>query len=148
MLCVVDCVPVSWSWLRIPGVLQRLGFTYFVLSLLQTFWVQKEIPLTAVSSSVKSTLFYLVQNEARHLKTFNMCPSDSISVFAGFFSYCVNNCPKIHHIKVKISVIISSSSRLVKFFRQQKLEICSTTALHLMSVFELTLYIKRYLLMQ
>uniref|UniRef100_A0A3B4V5E2 Si:dkey-192p21.6 n=1 Tax=Seriola dumerili TaxID=41447 RepID=A0A3B4V5E2_SERDU len=37
--------PLSWSWLRIPGVLQRLGFTYFVLSLLQTFWGQKEIPL-------------------------------------------------------------------------------------------------------
>ncbi|XP_039995830.1 heparan-alpha-glucosaminide N-acetyltransferase isoform X2 [Xiphias gladius] len=37
--------PLSWSWLRIPGVLQRLGFTYFVLSLLQTFWGHKEIPL-------------------------------------------------------------------------------------------------------
>ncbi|XP_034041423.1 heparan-alpha-glucosaminide N-acetyltransferase [Thalassophryne amazonica] len=37
--------PLSWSWLRIPGVLQRLGFTYFVLSLLQTFWGQKEIPV-------------------------------------------------------------------------------------------------------
>ncbi|XP_037545263.1 heparan-alpha-glucosaminide N-acetyltransferase [Nematolebias whitei] len=36
--------PLSWSWLRIPGVLQRLGFTYFVLSLLQTFWGQTEIP--------------------------------------------------------------------------------------------------------
>ncbi|KAM9561821.1 heparan-alpha-glucosaminide N-acetyltransferase-like [Salvelinus alpinus] len=29
---------VSWSWLRIPGVLHRLGFTYFILSLMQTFW--------------------------------------------------------------------------------------------------------------
>ncbi|CAG6017829.1 unnamed protein product [Menidia menidia] len=37
--------PLSWSWLRIPGVLQRLAFTYFVLSLLQTFWGQIEIPL-------------------------------------------------------------------------------------------------------
>ncbi|CAJ1066591.1 heparan-alpha-glucosaminide N-acetyltransferase isoform X1 [Xyrichtys novacula] len=37
--------PLSLSWLRFPGVLQRLGFTYFVLSLLQTFWGQKEIPL-------------------------------------------------------------------------------------------------------
>ncbi|KAK5908162.1 hypothetical protein CgunFtcFv8_016243 [Champsocephalus gunnari] len=37
--------PLSWSWLRIPGVLQRLGFTYFVLSLLQTFWGHEEIPL-------------------------------------------------------------------------------------------------------
>ncbi|KAM4590666.1 heparan-alpha-glucosaminide N-acetyltransferase [Odontesthes bonariensis] len=39
--------PLSLSWLRIPGVLQRLAFTYFVLSLLQTFWGQKEIPLSA-----------------------------------------------------------------------------------------------------
>ncbi|KAM9344539.1 heparan-alpha-glucosaminide N-acetyltransferase [Symphorus nematophorus] len=39
--------PLSWSWLRIPGVLQRLGFTYFALSLLQTFWGQKEIPVRA-----------------------------------------------------------------------------------------------------
>ncbi|XP_034538238.1 heparan-alpha-glucosaminide N-acetyltransferase [Notolabrus celidotus] len=37
--------PLSLSWLRVPGVLQRLGFTYFALSLLQTFWGQKEIPL-------------------------------------------------------------------------------------------------------
>ncbi|XP_047206950.1 heparan-alpha-glucosaminide N-acetyltransferase [Girardinichthys multiradiatus] len=36
--------PLSWSWLRIPGVLQRLGFTYFVVSLLQTFWGQSPIP--------------------------------------------------------------------------------------------------------
>lgn len=57
MLCVLHCALVSWSWLRIPGVLQRLGFTYFVLSLLQTFWGQKEIPLTAVSSSVKFSYF-------------------------------------------------------------------------------------------
>lgn len=86
MPCVVDSLPVSWSWLRIPGVLQRLGFTYFVLSLLEIFWVQKEIPLTAVSNSVKFTLFRLIQKEARHLKTFNVFPSDPISVFAGFFS--------------------------------------------------------------
>ncbi|XP_075875219.1 heparan-alpha-glucosaminide N-acetyltransferase [Nelusetta ayraudi] len=39
--------PLSWSWLRIPGVLQRLGFTYFVLSLLQTFWGRREIATTA-----------------------------------------------------------------------------------------------------
>ncbi|KAM6956265.1 heparan-alpha-glucosaminide N-acetyltransferase [Aplochiton taeniatus] len=38
-------VKVSWSWLRIPGVLQRLGFTYFVLALMQTFWGLKEIAL-------------------------------------------------------------------------------------------------------
>ncbi|XP_013875362.1 heparan-alpha-glucosaminide N-acetyltransferase isoform X2 [Austrofundulus limnaeus] len=36
--------PLSWSWLRIPGVLQRLGFTYFLLSLLQTFWGRTESP--------------------------------------------------------------------------------------------------------
>ncbi|XP_061644891.1 heparan-alpha-glucosaminide N-acetyltransferase isoform X2 [Phyllopteryx taeniolatus] len=34
--------PLSWSWLRIPGVLQRLGFTYFVLALLQILWGHKE----------------------------------------------------------------------------------------------------------
>ncbi|XP_061490562.1 heparan-alpha-glucosaminide N-acetyltransferase-like [Rhineura floridana] len=28
--------PLSWSWARIPGVLQRLGFTYFILALMQT----------------------------------------------------------------------------------------------------------------
>ncbi|XP_046885478.1 heparan-alpha-glucosaminide N-acetyltransferase [Hypomesus transpacificus] len=37
--------PLSWSWLRVPGVLQRLGFTYFILSLMETFWGQKEIPM-------------------------------------------------------------------------------------------------------
>ncbi|XP_067278614.1 heparan-alpha-glucosaminide N-acetyltransferase isoform X3 [Pseudorasbora parva] len=36
---------LSWSWLRIPGVLQRLGFTYFVLALMQTFSPHREIPL-------------------------------------------------------------------------------------------------------
>ncbi|XP_054654104.1 heparan-alpha-glucosaminide N-acetyltransferase [Dunckerocampus dactyliophorus] len=34
--------PLSWSWLRIPGVLQRLAFTYFVLALLQTLCGHKE----------------------------------------------------------------------------------------------------------
>ncbi|KAJ1142351.1 hypothetical protein NDU88_008677, partial [Pleurodeles waltl] len=28
--------PLSWSWARIPGVLQRLGFTYFTIALMQT----------------------------------------------------------------------------------------------------------------
>ncbi|XP_033835545.2 heparan-alpha-glucosaminide N-acetyltransferase [Periophthalmus magnuspinnatus] len=37
--------PLSWSWLRVPGVLQRLGVTYLVLSLLQTFWGQISVPL-------------------------------------------------------------------------------------------------------
>ncbi|XP_028976428.1 proto-oncogene tyrosine-protein kinase receptor Ret isoform X7 [Esox lucius] len=47
--CFINYSPkdglLSWSWLRIPGVLQRLGFTYFILSLMQTFWGQKVIPL-------------------------------------------------------------------------------------------------------
>lgn len=46
LLCVYL---VSWSWLRVPGVLQRLGFTYFILSLMETFWGQKEIPMRKVS---------------------------------------------------------------------------------------------------
>ncbi|XP_069467701.1 heparan-alpha-glucosaminide N-acetyltransferase-like [Ambystoma mexicanum] len=28
--------PLSWSWARIPGVLQRLAFTYFTIGLMQT----------------------------------------------------------------------------------------------------------------
>ncbi|XP_068115072.1 heparan-alpha-glucosaminide N-acetyltransferase-like [Hyperolius riggenbachi] len=28
--------PLSWRWARIPGVLQRLGFTYFVIALMHT----------------------------------------------------------------------------------------------------------------
>ncbi|CAL8299720.1 unnamed protein product [Merluccius merluccius] len=35
--------PLSWSWLRVPGVLQRLGFTYLVLSLMQTVWGQHQL---------------------------------------------------------------------------------------------------------
>ncbi|TNM99731.1 hypothetical protein fugu_012764 [Takifugu bimaculatus] len=55
--------PLSWSWLRIPGVLQRLGFTYFILSLLQTFWGQKEISLTEHRwwSSVQDVVVYWPQ---------------------------------------------------------------------------------------
>ncbi|XP_069835379.1 heparan-alpha-glucosaminide N-acetyltransferase-like isoform X2 [Dendropsophus ebraccatus] len=30
--------PLSWHWARIPGVLQRLGFTYFVLAFMHTFF--------------------------------------------------------------------------------------------------------------
>lgn len=44
-------VLVSLSWLRIPGVLQRLGFTYFVLALMQTFSPHREIPLNVVSEN-------------------------------------------------------------------------------------------------
>nr|XP_055025730.1 heparan-alpha-glucosaminide N-acetyltransferase isoform X2 [Misgurnus anguillicaudatus] len=47
--CFINYSPrdglLSWSWLRIPGVLQRLGFTYFVLALMQTFSPHREIPL-------------------------------------------------------------------------------------------------------
>ncbi|XP_029962551.1 heparan-alpha-glucosaminide N-acetyltransferase [Salarias fasciatus] len=55
--------PLSWSWLRVPGVLQRLAFTYFVLSLLQTFWGQKEIPLRAPHwwSPLQDVLLYWPQ---------------------------------------------------------------------------------------
>ncbi|XP_054840185.1 heparan-alpha-glucosaminide N-acetyltransferase-like [Eublepharis macularius] len=35
--------PLSWSWARIPGVLQRLGFTYFVLALMQACFGIKDI---------------------------------------------------------------------------------------------------------
>uniref|UniRef100_A0A8C6SHC6 Si:dkey-192p21.6 n=1 Tax=Neogobius melanostomus TaxID=47308 RepID=A0A8C6SHC6_9GOBI len=47
--------PLSWSWLRVPGVLQRLGFTYLVLSLLQIFWGLIPVPLRTVSLSDKLT---------------------------------------------------------------------------------------------
>ncbi|XP_058506800.1 heparan-alpha-glucosaminide N-acetyltransferase isoform X2 [Solea solea] len=55
--------PLSWSWLRIPGVLQRLAFTYFVLSLLQTLWRQREIPLTSTHwwSQVQDLVVYWPQ---------------------------------------------------------------------------------------
>ncbi|KAL0964236.1 hypothetical protein UPYG_G00321180 [Umbra pygmaea] len=47
--CFINYSPkdglLSWSWLRIPGVLQRLGFTYFILSMMQTCWGHKEAPL-------------------------------------------------------------------------------------------------------
>ncbi|XP_028915224.1 LOW QUALITY PROTEIN: heparan-alpha-glucosaminide N-acetyltransferase-like [Ornithorhynchus anatinus] len=35
--------PLSWSWARIPGVLQRLAFTYFTVALMQTFFSVKDI---------------------------------------------------------------------------------------------------------
>ncbi|XP_053168801.1 heparan-alpha-glucosaminide N-acetyltransferase-like isoform X4 [Hemicordylus capensis] len=35
--------PLSWSWARIPGVLQRLGFTYFVLALMETCFGVKDL---------------------------------------------------------------------------------------------------------
>uniref|UniRef100_A0A8C9V291 Si:dkey-192p21.6 n=1 Tax=Scleropages formosus TaxID=113540 RepID=A0A8C9V291_SCLFO len=54
-------VSVSWSWARIPGVLQRLGFTYFVLSLIHMWCLRKEIPLKQVSQQPPScSLHYIV----------------------------------------------------------------------------------------
>ncbi|XP_075698889.1 heparan-alpha-glucosaminide N-acetyltransferase-like [Rhinoderma darwinii] len=37
--------PLSWRWARIPGVLQRLGFTYFVLALMHTFFSKPNLEL-------------------------------------------------------------------------------------------------------
>ncbi|XP_017320515.1 heparan-alpha-glucosaminide N-acetyltransferase isoform X5 [Ictalurus punctatus] len=46
--CFINYSPrdglLSLSWLRIPGVLQRLAFTYFTLSLMQMFSPHREIP--------------------------------------------------------------------------------------------------------
>ncbi|XP_030060837.1 heparan-alpha-glucosaminide N-acetyltransferase-like [Microcaecilia unicolor] len=35
--------PLSWRWARIPGVLQRLAFTYFTVALMQTCFSKKNI---------------------------------------------------------------------------------------------------------
>ncbi|XP_063814810.1 heparan-alpha-glucosaminide N-acetyltransferase-like isoform X2 [Pseudophryne corroboree] len=35
--------PLSWRWARIPGVLQRLGFTYLILSLMHTCFSKREL---------------------------------------------------------------------------------------------------------
>ncbi|KAJ8412810.1 hypothetical protein AAFF_G00117610 [Aldrovandia affinis] len=47
--CFINYSPrdglLSWSWARIPGVLQRLGFTYLVLGLMETFSAETDIPL-------------------------------------------------------------------------------------------------------
>ncbi|XP_071986015.1 heparan-alpha-glucosaminide N-acetyltransferase-like isoform X2 [Engystomops pustulosus] len=37
--------PLSWRWARIPGVLQRLGVTYFVLALMHTFFSKPSLDL-------------------------------------------------------------------------------------------------------
>ncbi|KAM8924659.1 heparan-alpha-glucosaminide N-acetyltransferase-like [Pelodytes ibericus] len=34
--------PLSWRWARIPGVLQRLGFTYFLVALMHSFFSKLE----------------------------------------------------------------------------------------------------------
>ncbi|KAM4704112.1 heparan-alpha-glucosaminide N-acetyltransferase-like [Rhinophrynus dorsalis] len=37
--------PLSWSWARIPGVLQRLGFTYFIVALMHTCFSKKNLDM-------------------------------------------------------------------------------------------------------
>uniref|UniRef100_A0A3P9BZA4 Si:dkey-192p21.6 n=1 Tax=Maylandia zebra TaxID=106582 RepID=A0A3P9BZA4_9CICH len=61
MLCVLHCALVSWSWLRIPGVLQRLGFTYFVLSLLSVQWKSLLNSSTSSIHSLRDILLYWPQ---------------------------------------------------------------------------------------
>ncbi|XP_077206986.1 heparan-alpha-glucosaminide N-acetyltransferase-like isoform X2 [Paroedura picta] len=53
--------PLSWSWARIPGVLQRLGFTYFVLALMQTCFGIKDLDSYQLGNwwaSVRDVLLY------------------------------------------------------------------------------------------
>ncbi|KAJ8360022.1 hypothetical protein SKAU_G00165470 [Synaphobranchus kaupii] len=35
---------LSWSWARVPGVLQRLGFTYLILGLIQIVFPERNVP--------------------------------------------------------------------------------------------------------
>ncbi|XP_060728609.1 heparan-alpha-glucosaminide N-acetyltransferase isoform X1 [Tachysurus vachellii] len=62
--CFINYSPrdglLSWSWLRIPGVLQRLAFTYFVLSLMQMFSPFQEIPSSQIFwwSPVQDVVLY------------------------------------------------------------------------------------------
>ncbi|XP_034158615.1 heparan-alpha-glucosaminide N-acetyltransferase isoform X7 [Pangasianodon hypophthalmus] len=62
--CFINYSPrdglLSWSWLRIPGVLQRLAFTYFILSLMQMFSPYREIPPSQVRwwSPVQDVVLY------------------------------------------------------------------------------------------
>ncbi|XP_026878406.2 heparan-alpha-glucosaminide N-acetyltransferase [Electrophorus electricus] len=62
--CFINYSPrdglLSWSWLRIPGVLQRLAFTYFVLSLMQTISPYQDIPPKQIHwwSPVQDVLLY------------------------------------------------------------------------------------------
>nr|XP_056706511.1 heparan-alpha-glucosaminide N-acetyltransferase-like [Euleptes europaea] len=51
--------PLSWSWARIPGVLQRLGFTYFVLALMQACFGIKDLDSYQVRwASLRDVLLY------------------------------------------------------------------------------------------
>ncbi|XP_072533088.1 heparan-alpha-glucosaminide N-acetyltransferase [Salminus brasiliensis] len=62
--CFINYSPrdglLSWSWLRIPGVLQRLAFTYYVLSIMQTVSSSREIPPKEVRwwSPVQDVVLY------------------------------------------------------------------------------------------
>uniref|UniRef100_A0A8C5R243 Heparan-alpha-glucosaminide N-acetyltransferase n=1 Tax=Leptobrachium leishanense TaxID=445787 RepID=A0A8C5R243_9ANUR len=37
--------PLSWRWARIPGVLQRLGFTYFTVAMMHAFFCKRSLNL-------------------------------------------------------------------------------------------------------
>ncbi|KAM4636143.1 heparan-alpha-glucosaminide N-acetyltransferase-like [Discoglossus pictus] len=53
--------PLSWRWVRIPGVLQRLGFTYFVVSLVHTGFSKRSLDLQespAWSAALRDVVLY------------------------------------------------------------------------------------------
>ncbi|XP_040292786.1 heparan-alpha-glucosaminide N-acetyltransferase-like [Bufo bufo] len=53
--------PLSWRWARIPGVLQRLGFTYFVLALIHTCFSKANLELAEShqwSAAVRDIVMY------------------------------------------------------------------------------------------
>ncbi|XP_055517698.1 heparan-alpha-glucosaminide N-acetyltransferase [Leucoraja erinacea] len=52
--------PISWERARIPGVLQRLGFTYFVIAVMETCCAKKDLKQYAdrIWSPVREILIY------------------------------------------------------------------------------------------
>ncbi|XP_056387378.1 proto-oncogene tyrosine-protein kinase receptor Ret-like isoform X5 [Hyla sarda] len=53
--------PLSWRWARISGVLQRLGFTYFVLALMHTYFSKPNLELMEShqrSAAVRDIVMY------------------------------------------------------------------------------------------
>ncbi|XP_069609209.1 heparan-alpha-glucosaminide N-acetyltransferase-like isoform X1 [Ranitomeya imitator] len=53
--------PLSWSWARIPGVLQRLGFTYCVLALMHVYFSKPNLDPTEShqwSAAVRDIVVY------------------------------------------------------------------------------------------
>ncbi len=54
VLCMCPCIcTVSWDTLRIPGVLQRLGFTYLVVAILDLVVAQDRMTnLSSVSHAI------------------------------------------------------------------------------------------------